>query len=379
MEKHVVWKNIGFLVGLVSLLSSVGCGKMDDTYRDFVKDGRIIYAGKPDSLMVLPGRNRLVLTWVQQADPKVTDAVVYWNNRIDSLKVDIPKASGARRVNVPFEEMAEGTYQFEIYTYDSQRNRSVKAEVSGSVYGDQYEQTLLARLVENISWVDIERREVELMWGGIPDTTYVGSEIHYRNSQDEPVRLVIPASEEKSVLSDVGAGVIEYRSLYLPSSVAIDTFVTSFLGVKTPPGNPVELAKDGWSASASSEDTNGRRLAANAIDNNPATLWVNQIGAYTYPHTLTIDMGREETEVFGVTLTQRYPFVNPLRNFEVEISNDQAEWVAVGQFQMSNTVADPQYFDFAAPQNFRYFRIICVDDYGNSPNISLAEAGVYRR
>src|SRR5690606_25633862 len=115
MEKHVVWKNIGFLVGLVSLLSSVGCGKMDDTYRDFVKDGRIIYAGKPDSLMVLPGRNRLVLTWVQQADPKVTDAVVYWNNRIDSLKVDIPKASGERRVNVPFEEMAEGTYQFEIY------------------------------------------------------------------------------------------------------------------------------------------------------------------------------------------------------------------------------------------------------------------------
>jgi len=379
MKKNDFVGNLGLLGGMIALLSAVGCGKMDDTYRDFVKDGRIIYVGKADSLMVLPGRDRLVLTWVQQADPKVTEAMVYWNNGTDSLLVDIPKTAGRRRVNVPFDEMEEGTYQFEIFTFDNQRNKSVKAEVLGTVYGDRYEETLLARLVEEITWEDMERRDVSLVWGGLPDTTIIGSEVQYRNGDDELVTVWVPATDEKAVLPGVGSGALRYRSLYLPSPVAIDTFYTSFQEVDAPPGGPIELAKEGWEASASSEDTNGKRLAGNAIDNDPGTLWVNGIGTHVYPHTLTVDMGKEEPAIFGVTLTQRYPFVNPLRNFEVEISSNQTDWVQVGQYEMSNSINGPQYFDFLVPQQFRYFRIICLDDYGNSSNISLAEAGVYRR
>src|SRR3546814_2920667 len=63
-----------------------GCAKQDDTYRQFLDKGEIVYVGKADSVQVFPGKNRLKLSWLILADPNVSKAKVFWNNHSDSLE-----------------------------------------------------------------------------------------------------------------------------------------------------------------------------------------------------------------------------------------------------------------------------------------------------
>src|SRR5690606_9954731 len=121
------------------------CGKMDETFREFIKDGRIVYAPTPgDSMKIHPGRNRLQLSWPAAPDPKVSEAHIYWNNRQDSMVANI-KNPPNDTVKIRIENLVEGTYLFEIYIYDELGNRSIKTEFVATTYGDQYAQSLLVR------------------------------------------------------------------------------------------------------------------------------------------------------------------------------------------------------------------------------------------
>src|SRR5690606_13636198 len=100
------------------MLCSLSCSKMDATYADFIKDGKIVYPGKADSVQVFPGKNRLSLTWLL-FDPNVTRTKIYWNNRVDSLDVLADSSPGIDSMHVLFSDMEEGDYLFEYFTYDS--------------------------------------------------------------------------------------------------------------------------------------------------------------------------------------------------------------------------------------------------------------------
>src|SRR5699024_1544060 len=80
------------------------------------------------------------------------------------------------------------------------------------------------------------------------------------------------------------------RTLYVPDSTCIDTFYTAYDTVKVI-GPPVEISKDGWSATASAEHKSSRRVAANMIDKDKNTKWLSGVGCCNdYPYTITIDM-----------------------------------------------------------------------------------------
>src|SRR3546814_11759755 len=102
---------------------------MDEILRDFYKDGEIIYPGKADSLKAYPGRYRLGLSWLILADPKATRAKIFWNNRQDSLEMDMVRTSHTDTVEVMFENLEEKAYTFEVFTFDNAGNQSVRSEV----------------------------------------------------------------------------------------------------------------------------------------------------------------------------------------------------------------------------------------------------------
>src|SRR3546814_7884614 len=77
-----------------------GCAKQDDTYRQFLDKGEIVYVGKADSVQVFPGKNRLKLSWLILADPNVSKAKVFWNNHSDSLEIPLIKSSGIDTVEI---------------------------------------------------------------------------------------------------------------------------------------------------------------------------------------------------------------------------------------------------------------------------------------
>ena len=108
MIKDVLLKK-GLLLSFLAVLAMSGCSKMDDTFKEFIKDGRINYVGKASPAAVMPGRGRLVLIWKMPSDPKAVKAKVYWNNRTDSIEVPLDRtASEDDIVRVPFNNLKEG-------------------------------------------------------------------------------------------------------------------------------------------------------------------------------------------------------------------------------------------------------------------------------
>lgn len=205
------------------------CGKWDDVHQQFVGDGEITYTGKADSVRVRGGLNRLELSWIFTSDPKITKYKVYWNNRQDSLVDNFQRSPKIDTVRLMFDKMEEGTYHFEIFTFDAKGNMSVKSEAIGKVYGEQYQRELLTRAFRSSLRVGKDRL---LDW--IPaDETQVRSELVYKNAEGKQIKKWINRKDEKTILEDIPLGSnFDLRSVFLPDVMALDTFYTNYETVK---------------------------------------------------------------------------------------------------------------------------------------------------
>src|SRR5690606_31024675 len=67
-----------------------------------------------------------------------------------SIENRVEKTEVVDTISVKINDLAEGNQTFEIYTYDDLGNSSIKAEVSGKVYGDLYESSLLNATISEL-------------------------------------------------------------------------------------------------------------------------------------------------------------------------------------------------------------------------------------
>src|SRR5688572_9070841 len=125
------------------------CSKMEDTYKDYIQDGEIIYTGRVDSVKVYPGHNRIRLSMLLLSDPKITTVKVFWNEKMDSAVQNITRSPGVDTVYFLLDNMTEATYSFQIYTYDDKGHSSIKTEVIGAVYGQTYINSLFNRSLKS--------------------------------------------------------------------------------------------------------------------------------------------------------------------------------------------------------------------------------------
>jgi hypothetical protein len=372
------YKTAGYCIGF-SLLVFVfaGCSKMDATYRDFWKNGEKTYPEAADSLKVYPGKNRIQFSWLIVGDPTVVKAKIFWNNGKDSVEKPVTRhGQSADTVSVMLTEMPEGAYSFNIYTYDDKGNSSVGISTIGKVYGDNYINSLLIRLENSAVFAN---DTLKIAWGDPVNETSIGTEVNYIDTNGETHIAYVSQDTDSSVIADydydASKGVFLYRTMYLPDSLAIDTFYTAYDTVKVI-GPPQEYDKTGWSAEAS--DQRAANPADNIIDNDPNTIWIaGQKNAF--PHTLTVDMGKVPGPIAGFSLIQRIGNVDPhLNSFEFQVSTDGSEWQSMGRFVAAD-ITDLQRFDIPEVQGIRYFRLICYSPYRDTPLLSLAEVGVYHR
>lgn len=373
-------KYYGCLGVLFALLVMISCSKFNDTYHGFWKDGQRVYPASPDSLSAFSGRDRIKLQWLSIGDPTVTKAVIYWNNGTDSLVVPINtvQPDGNDTITVFINSLAEGAYSFDIYTYDKSNNKSVVSNVIGKVYGDSYGNSLLTRLIENNALLE---DTLHIQWGDPADGTSIGTEIVYTNKNGTQTHRYAGPDSDTTLLVDFDptkSKYFKYRTMFLPDSTAIDTFYTQYDSIRVL-GSRLNLSKDHWTLTASSYDNrNGRtdRIPEKAIDENLSTSWVNLVNSSQYPHELVIDMQSIQKDIYGVSLYTGGTAENPA-NMTVFISNDKENWQPFGLMSIMKK-KDWQYFDFPAPAECRYLKIIFESSYG-SPNIILFEAGVFTR
>jgi len=227
------WKNYLAILLITGII--VSCSKMDE-YKDFLKDGPIVYTGRVDSIKVYPGNNRILLTMLLLSDPKITRVTVYWNDKNDSVVQNIVRTSGVDTVRFMLTNMPEGTHNFNIYTYDDAGHSSIKVDTIGIVYGQNYINSLFNRSLRNVAYIGGSK--ARLVWYG-PSTQTIGEQIKYTDSLGANIDFIEPVYKPNGQIKDTTIlnnfkklNYFQYRTLYKPVPEALDTFYSQYLSVQ---------------------------------------------------------------------------------------------------------------------------------------------------
>ncbi|MDR6784401.1 hypothetical protein ABIE26_002210 [Pedobacter africanus] len=224
----------------------VSCSKMDESYSEFLKDGERLYTGRPDSLLVSPGKGRLKVSWKLPADPKITTIKLLWNKGIDSLIIPVNKTGVKMEQIIP--DLPEGIYSFEMKAYDKDGNPSIKSEAIGEVFGANYQsiitnrpvQKAIHRIVENAITHAVISEDAYVQWFGASGQVSEVAVEYTDKTNAKRVRKIRqipnPINPERSTIwADTTRltgykenSVIRWRTSYLPTPLSIDTFFTAW-------------------------------------------------------------------------------------------------------------------------------------------------------
>lgn len=225
--KKYVFQTIMVLVLTAGLWS---CTNMDDGYKDFIKDGEVSYTGKIDSLHIYAGKNRVNVKGLIISDPKVSEVRVFWNTRKDSVVVPVTRTSGVDVLDVIIDGLEENIYNFEVRTYDELGNKSIPVFKIGSTYGERYEATLLAAIMNRKISTGISNGAtlngtLETLNDFTKKSSY--SVITYIATDDTEKQLIIQSNQSNFTITDYKSGTdIKYKTAYQPEEGAIDIFFT---------------------------------------------------------------------------------------------------------------------------------------------------------
>lgn len=223
-------RKLSVALGLIPILTVsfiFSCGKMDDTYREFLSEGEITYVAKADSLKIRSGRERIQLEWLVMSDPKVKGYKVFWNNSLDSIVNDFNREVNGDTVRLIIDKLKGGVYEFEVFQFGTKGTRSVRASITGRSYDSSYESYLPNRTAESASFNEDE--QLIISWNKYNNQDMLGIDFYYMSSENEEVNMKIPPNELQTSLVDYKKGTeIIYRTMYKPDSLSIDTFYSVF-------------------------------------------------------------------------------------------------------------------------------------------------------
>lgn len=312
-------QSLRILVYLIVAMVTASCGKMDAIYSDFLEEGEFIYPAKADSLRAHPGNNRIMLSWVILSDPNVSNAVIYWDNRRDSLEVSISQSVRPDTVRVELTDMEEKSYTFQIFTRDDEGNVSVMSEILGTVYGDIYRNSLLTRAVRNLS---VSEDTLVVDWMPAEETS-IGDSLIYEDTEGKLNRLFVSSSDDTTKLPLYAPEHnFVYKTLFVPDSLAIDTFMTAEFEFVVDPDlfkGEVELSKSRFSKVELPTDT----YEPNATNSTMEHIWDGTMNKESptfitkvdgdMPQWFTFDLG-VTAELTRMQINQRGTASNRLYN-----------------------------------------------------------------
>ncbi len=225
MQKQ--YKKLSFIALLMMALAA--CSKWDE-YEKYTQAGEVIYTGKMDSVKTYPGKNRIKITGLLPADPKIAKCKIKWNDGKDSVLYDITKGTGidsfTKIVAIP-----EGIYNFTIQTFDAVGNSSMKVNAAGTAYGAKYESGLSNRVVTRAELMP--GGKAELAWDNLDAASgALGTWVRYTKVGDVVDSLFVPLTQSLTSLDNFKPGTpVVLRTLFLPKPNCIDTFSSASLNV----------------------------------------------------------------------------------------------------------------------------------------------------
>lgn len=161
-------KKIKFIIPAVAMVFGLAsCDNMDELYKDEKVDYSI-YSTKVESLAAQSGFKRALLTWTNPGDEIAKTIKISYNEGENVIEIN--EMVDEYIVN----DLAAGTYNFEVRTVDKWGNESLPVTKSVKVYGDQ-DAEYLARPSITITYDEAKQTHIlkfagvssaMSMWGG---------------------------------------------------------------------------------------------------------------------------------------------------------------------------------------------------------------------
>lgn len=365
------------------------CNKMTDNYKPYIKNGEQIFTGKVDSLVAFPGKNRVQLRWLLVSDPKITKCKVFWNYGADSLLLPVQKSETTDTIKVNINNLQEGLYTFDVYTYDDAGHSSVKAEVTGTVYGENYINSISNRALDSAIYFP-DTKEVGIKWFGIGQGAVV-MDLEYTDSLGNLVKKQIKSATS---FSGVPLGFLEtdtlhgfkdgttfkYRTGYLPVANAIDTFYTDYREAATTLYVPVIPTVDANLALNAPTVTGGSATGnAKLTDGDRVSFWQPSSGERAGSNVwFYVDLGAQKTfnstQLYITKDSKKIIYYEILYAKTESIGNNQT-WIRAALVMGDPTAENIQTF---ANVTGRFIKInIGLQDAAT--NINVGELEVYKR
>jgi hypothetical protein len=291
---------IYILLGCVLLATWYGCQKDNHAtdYKNFYNGHEIIYTGAVASTIIEPGNLEMGLKWKASSDPSIVKYVVFYNNKADSVVVNVADKKDSIRTVI--KGLSEYTYSFTIYSYDAKGNKSIPFEVNNAkVYGPIYAATLLNRAYDAANpYVLNNDGSVKLNFI-TPDTINIKTVIKYTNAAGVASSAILLPTSNSITLPNFKAGTpITYQSFYIPERTAIDTFAVATYDTFPRIYTYVKCDKSLFSEVHLPQD-----VSTYSSETSISKLWDNSDGPQGYPnifhsdgsyipHVLTFDMGK---------------------------------------------------------------------------------------
>lgn len=213
------------IICLVIFIAFTRCTSMNEYYVEYISDAEKIYPGKADSVKVYPGYERAMVSTQLSSDPKVVKLLIYWNNKQDSSVVQISNSDVGKTKRIIISPLEEGNYSFELVTFDAKNNFSVTTEGFTRVYGVNYINSLMNRIISESGFNADSVAFIK--WVPINSKTLIGTTISYLDNENEQIEIFMPKNENTALLPNYMGDTIFYSSSYIPEETAIDTFYTS--------------------------------------------------------------------------------------------------------------------------------------------------------
>lgn len=205
-----------FLIIILYMWLFASCDDMYSIHEKYLNEKETVYIGYPDIISGNGGYERIQLIWKLNADPKIDECCIYWNNRADSLSVPVDRTDSIMSQILP---LPEGKYLLEMVNKSKKGHRSLTSTISGESFGEKYQEGLYNRLVTN----QVANQDSIILHWSLEEGC-VGIDMNYINQNNQRKEVFVKSEQTTLILKDyVPGGYFTYSSLYLPEINAIDT------------------------------------------------------------------------------------------------------------------------------------------------------------
>ena len=141
-------------VSLAGLLF-FACDDVNTIHQEYYDRGEGIYTGSVDSLKCQVGYEKVRFNWEINADPRIAEVLIYWDERADSIVLEVNRTEDVRLpMSYLMEDVAEDSYVFEFVTTDGMGHYSLSKEIAVEILGASYANSLKGRAIASVERLD---------------------------------------------------------------------------------------------------------------------------------------------------------------------------------------------------------------------------------